>query len=835
MPIASVANLIEELRELDLLSPEQVEALPPIAEAGDLKAVARDLVRRGWFTAYQINQLVHGRGRELFLGPYVFLERLGEGGMGQVFKARHRELARIDAVKVIRKDRLSTPHSLRRFQREVAATTRLDHPNIVRALEAGQAGETWYFAMEYVAGTDLARRLAASGPLPIAEACDYIRQAALGLQHAHEKGLVHRDLKPHNLIVVPPVDGGPFGLLKVLDMGLALITYSEEEALTALTQQGLVMGTADYMAPEQAQNAHAVDIRADLYSLGCTLYHLLTGGAPFPGGTMLEKLMRHRLGEPVLLEMQRPDVPSGVAGVVRCLMAKAPADRIQTPAELVAVLSDQRTYADGPPGHAAAAAPAVMAEPLVEVAPLTESKLTSRPANRKTTVFGPFPVEVQPLPATELEPSPPAPRRRLPRWLPIALAAFGVLIILGILAAVQRPSGRQDPPSSLAVKPPAEPPGAPPAEPPGEAAQAWAALQSLRGEDLRLALLKFRITHPATPQRAMATAWLGRLPSPLDALDPAADPVIRAMPNRPPGLVRVLAAPGKQRTQPVRCVAFSQDGRELVTGHDGEVIVWDLLEGTPSRRLPFQGGEVRRLATSADGQSMAAGGSNGKVQVYKYRGGTRAFGTGTHPILALVFHPTEETLAAADEHGKLCLWNPRDTGRPLAVLFDGGFDTRLLSLAWSPDGRLLVAGGADHKLRAWQVPNPTPAWTDEGHKAWVFAVAFTPDGRSLISGGGGDGTLAISRLTDAGPMKERLLGGESSVVPALSPLPDSSGVFIAHHSGALVLRRLGDGEVLGRWQLPGELRDLSVSSDGRHIAVPLDNGQVWVLRLPPRP
>jgi tRNA A-37 threonylcarbamoyl transferase component Bud32 len=256
--------------------------------------------------------------------------------MGAVFKARNWKLGRIVALKLIRKERLDSPEAVRRFQREVRAAAALDHPNIVHALDADEIRGTHLLVMEYVEGAiDLARLVKANGPLPVAQACEFIRQAALGLQHACDRGLVHRDIKPHNLLLT--ADGT---LVKVLDMGLARLDQSApEDESSTMTQDGMVMGTPDYIAPEQAVESHTVDIRADLYSLGCTFYYLLTGQVPFPGGTFIQKINKHQFEQPQPLEQVRPGVPPGVAGVVRKLMAKLPSARYQTPAELAAVLA----------------------------------------------------------------------------------------------------------------------------------------------------------------------------------------------------------------------------------------------------------------------------------------------------------------------------------------------------------------------------------------------------------------------------------------------------------------------------------------------------------------
>jgi len=202
MPMDSVAGFVDALRQYRLLEPAQLdEATRLQTRFAEPKALARELLQRNWLTAYQINQLFQGRGQDLVLDQYILLERLGEGGMGQVFKARHLHLGRIVALKVIRRERLAKPEAARRFQREILAAAALSHPNIVAALDAGEVGGTHFMVMEFVHGTDLARLVKEHGPLPVAQACDVIRQAALGLQHAFEKGMIHRDIKPHNLLV----------------------------------------------------------------------------------------------------------------------------------------------------------------------------------------------------------------------------------------------------------------------------------------------------------------------------------------------------------------------------------------------------------------------------------------------------------------------------------------------------------------------------------------------------------------------------------------------------------------------------------------------------------
>ncbi|HEV3259868.1 MAG TPA: protein kinase [Gemmataceae bacterium] len=338
MSTISTEAFVDALREHRLLEPGQLDELTTDLQGrfSDPTAFAQEMLGRGWLTPYQVEQLLAARGQDLLLGPYILLDRLGEGGMGQVFQAYQRRLGRTVAVKTIRQDRLRHPGAVHRFQREIRAAAQLNHPNIIHIHDADRAGEIYFFVMEYVVGTDLHQLVERHGPLPAVQACDYIRQAALGLQHAHEHGLIHRDIKPANLLL-----STKGSIIKVLDMGLALLHQDDARRQTSseLTQEGTAMGTVDYMAPEQALDAHGVDTRADIYSLGCTLYHLLAGYPPFSGGTMAQKLLWHQQVDPAGIEHDRADLPEALPGVLRKMIAKRPEDRYQVPAEVVIALA----------------------------------------------------------------------------------------------------------------------------------------------------------------------------------------------------------------------------------------------------------------------------------------------------------------------------------------------------------------------------------------------------------------------------------------------------------------------------------------------------------------
>jgi serine/threonine protein kinase len=236
----SFTAFLDSLHQQPILEPKQLEELDRrLTHLTDLQSLTADLFQRGWLTAHQIAQLARGKGASLILGGFVLLDILGEGGMGRVFKARQRSLNRLVALKVIRPGRLNTPAAQSRFRREVEVIARLDHLHIVHAYDADEVNGIYFLAMEYIDGTDLAR-LAKQGPLPTPLSCDYIRQAALGLQHAYERGMVHRDIKPTNLMLTR------VGVIKILDLGLAhLASEVVGDAQTDLTGTGTVLGTAD--------------------------------------------------------------------------------------------------------------------------------------------------------------------------------------------------------------------------------------------------------------------------------------------------------------------------------------------------------------------------------------------------------------------------------------------------------------------------------------------------------------------------------------------------------------------------------------------------------------
>lgn len=269
---------------------------------------------------------------------YGIVRLIGIGGMGDVYEAIHRKMERKVALKVINRELFQKAEAVNRFHREVKTAAQLSHPNIVTSHDADQAGDHHFMVMEYVDGVDLSHVVKDRGALPVAEACDYIRQAAIGLQHAHERNMVHRDIKPHNLMVTAD------GTIKILDFGLASLTpeaISASDAVEArsdLTAAGTIMGTPDFISPEQAEDARQVDIRSDIYSLGATLYYLLSGRVPFDDGSVMHKLNSHAQVEPAPLDSVRDDVPKELVAIASKMMAKDPDERYLTPKEVADAL-----------------------------------------------------------------------------------------------------------------------------------------------------------------------------------------------------------------------------------------------------------------------------------------------------------------------------------------------------------------------------------------------------------------------------------------------------------------------------------------------------------------
>lgn len=345
----TVEKYLQYLEASQVLAPETVHNFvdqhPGLVQQDDAKMLAREMVRKGLLTVFQADAIYRGRPHNLVLGEYVLQDKIGEGGMGKVFRAVHRRMDRLVALKILMPRMTSSPDAMERFHREVKAAAKLVHPNIVTAYDAGEAGQVHYLVMEFVEGTDLAKRVIKEGALDQEKSIDYTLQAAQGLEYAHKLGMIHRDIKPANLLLRKD------GIVKISDMGLARFHDEQVAKLTrgaspndsqalrsGLTQTGSIVGTVDFMPPEQAINPTGATHLCDIYALGCSLYFLLKRKLMYGGKTLGERILAHRKNPLPSLD----GFPYKLENVFHKMVAKQPEDRYQSMSEVIAALSEFR-------------------------------------------------------------------------------------------------------------------------------------------------------------------------------------------------------------------------------------------------------------------------------------------------------------------------------------------------------------------------------------------------------------------------------------------------------------------------------------------------------------
>ena len=630
----------------------------------------------------------------MVLGPYELLELLGHGGQGVVFKARHQLMDRPVALKIIRNKSLAHPQVIARFLREMKTAARLKHGNAILVHDAGEHGDTLFLAMEYVNGTDLSKLVKQRGPLPVAEACAYACQAAQGLQHAHELHLVHRDVKPSNLLL-----DHEQSVVKILDLGLSRLHQIGRETCVSdlLTSEGELLGTPDYMAPEQIINSHRADIRADIYGLGCTLYYLLTGQPPFPGGSYMQKLMSHTHDAPRPVSTFRADLPDGLERVLDRMLSKDPADRYPAPADAARVLAPFAASAVtvlSPPDGVAAASSA---------APLT-------PATWPIDLAAPLPLV-------------PPRRHRPPVPMTLALLLAGALL-LGLTVHRVR-SGRGGPiiettAPAVAVN---VPPGVDRVIPP---ITGWKAGEVRRFEGHTGAVRSVAFS-PDGRRALSGSGW------------PHGDKTMR--------LWEVASGRELRRfeghTDQVMKVVFSPDGRRALSGSsDRRVRLWDVETGRELRRFEGHTREVDSVAFSPDGQRFLSVGGDRTIRLWDVETGRElyAFAGHTDRVLSVAFSHDGRRALSGGADRTVRLWEVA-SGRELRRF--GEFTGHVNSVAFSPDGRYALSGGGDRTMRLWDVETGRELRRFEGHAGGVSSVAFSPDGLRVLSGGSSDRTVRL--------------------------------------------------------------------------------------------
>jgi serine/threonine-protein kinase len=753
MMIASAQALFDALRTTRVLDRAVVDELARAraGKADDVFSVSHWLVQTGRLTRYQIDQVMLGQGEKLVLGEgpaYRLLEPLGEGGMGQVFKASQHQLGRLVAIKLIRPQLLDTGEEvLQRFRREALAAAQLSHPNIVTIYDYATAGGVPFLVMEFVDGIDLSRLVRRHGPLPVRDACDYIRQAAMGLQHAADHGMVHRDIKPSNLLVTyqnsvagkssariasllrrpgpaepatAPPRPGPGAVVKVLDMGLARFgrpadgeaVVESRTTMMTLTQEGVMIGSPDFIAPEQARNPSGVDIRADLYSLGCTFYYLLSGQPPFPNGTPVEKILSHQLDRPTPLESFRADMPYAVRDVISRLMAKDRDERYRCPSDLVADLAALEQ---------SAATPVPTSRPTVE-APAQPAPVAETPS--PTQVIRVVP---QPQAPSEVPTQPGLIGTRTARPAVALQGHTGVVLGLsfspdnrmlassGVDGVVRVWDLRESPPCD------------------------FASLRGAYGEVTSIAL------PPDRGDLVFAAGYDGKL---------------RRWDWTPPGGEEPsLLASESYRT---RITVFSPDGRLMATAGEGKsVILWN-VNGPEIRRravLKEHQSGVDAVAFAPDNRRLASGGEEGTIRLWevgRFWCSQRGILFGHNgPVLSLAYAASGEFLASGGMDCTVRIWPANGDESARKVSFkDLNGAVRAVQFLGNP-GLLLALAGS--QVTVWDIPKQSKVseWRLEG--AVPYCVAVSPDGRR-VAVGGSDGTISLYELGSNDVAKKGAVG-----------------------------------------------------------------------------
>jgi WD40 repeat protein/tRNA A-37 threonylcarbamoyl transferase component Bud32 len=726
---------------------------------------------------------------------YEIIQLLGRGGMGAVYLARHKVMDRSVALKVISPQYLDNPQAVARFRREVQSAAKLAHPHIVTAHDAEQAGDLHFLVMEYVEGTDLARLLKQQGPLPVAEACEYTRQAALGLQHAFEHGLTHRDIKPHNLMLTAQ------GVVKVLDFGLARLVRPGASA-SELTGENVVMGTMDYIAPEQAQDSRTADTRSDIYSLGCTLFHLLTGQPPFPVGGAVEKVLAHVMMPPPLVTDLRPEAPAELNAVVAKMLAKEPPERYQTPADVAEALA---------PFAKAAAGSAIVRPPL---APPVAA------AGAPTLAFGSLATEAVSAANRQATVAAPAPRlrRRGPHRL---LVALGVLLLLGAGVAVwlttrhgQAPGVAElprtaTPPDERPPQPPSDPPAPEPAQsqPMGPCALVGnpAPLAGLRGWTIETRLPRSGFHGLAYDPKTGRLA-MGSGEGAIRVWDPASGRLL-------------LVLLGHQRE--ITSLAWSPDGATLATtSEDGTTRLWDPMLGRLLRMLSENQGPISSVSWSPDGTQLATGGRAGPIRVWRVADGQpiKQLKGLAFNVRSIVWSPEGSQIAAWGGRDRVCIWNAAsgDVSRQLDTATHVG---------WSPDGkRFATSQGPNLQVR--ELADGKVVWQVKADSYYLMSLAWSPDGKRLACGAHDGATVKIFEAEVGKQLWRQGMGGDVAVAWS----PDSNMVAAGTHSGSQVqLRDAATGKLLRDFVAHGTPGDTAaLAPDGKLLAVSHWPGEVRI-------
>jgi eukaryotic-like serine/threonine-protein kinase len=720
MPVVTASDkFLSALRKSGLLTADQIDGhLAALPAGADPTTIARRFIKAGLLTKFQARCLGEGKGHTLIVAnKYKILDFLGDGGMGQVYLAEHLLMKRRVALKVPPARKLADPARLARFIREARVLAALDHPNIVRAHDLEQFGKLYMLAMEYVDGPNLSTLVADHGRRPTGQAAHYIAQAAQGLQHAHEAGWVHRDIKPANLLV------DPTGVVKVLDLGLAFLLGDEAESLTRKYDENAVLGTADYLAPEQAIDSHDVDIRADIYSLGATFYYLLTGRTMFDCATVTQKLMAHQVTDPPPVADFRPDMPAGLQAVLTKMIAKDRDHRYQTPAEVAQALLPFATDGNlAPPSRAGKSAPPRRTgeQPLAST---VHARSRSGATTRK--LVSPLGARVRGWLArrdwlTRRDWRPKAIgtwARQLathPDWRVKAGAGAGVAAVLLLTGLLSAYVFRGHTVAAGAPVGPTLTPAAPKALVAGAGERLVFQAHTGPAESVRI-----------LPDGRFVTGGDDKL---IRVWDPTGRQVLRQLHGHTETLRGLTLVPGDSR------LAVS-------TARDASIRLWDIDAGIEVRKFVGHVGQVWWADVSPDCRQILSCGADKTVRVWNLQTGkqVRKMVGHTDGVTFALFLPDGRRAVSCGHDKTVRLWDTQagvelNSYRLPAVAY---------RMSLTPDGRRAVVGSRA-AVHVWDVESGMAMQfeTPMEAKAFIEHGRFSPDGRWLLAGGS-DGTVHI--------------------------------------------------------------------------------------------
>ena len=667
------------------------------------------------------------------VGAYELVERIGRGGMGTVYRAVHTRLKRPAAVKILRADRIGYHGTVARFFREMEAVGRLDHPNLVRAYDAGESDGQFFLAMELVVGVHLRRIVGAQGPLRLPDACETVRQAACGLCNAHEHGLVHRDVKPSNLMVTGD------GTVKLLDLGLArLADGPATEGENTVTDQ--ILGSGDYLAPEQGEDPRQADARSDLYSLGCVLYFLLAGRAPFDDtrhNTFGRKLLAHATEKVPDIARLRPGVPLGLARLLKRMLAKKPGDR---PKDMAEVVQAMEPWSEG--ANLALLVGRSMAENKPPAREWPEPDTLARGASNET--------------ARERKSDEEAVRRRgrSRRRISTTLLVAGLGAAV-VAAATALPRTRVEHPMPERL---------------GAAAmvQRPAPLAGVNGWTLETRGGRSPVTHLAL--------------SPDDALLAAGDATggVRVWRTATGDLVRLLIEP-----EPVRALTWLPDGRQLAVAA-GTLRLWDVETGQHVWQAPLAESEAATALDHSADDTLASGHRNGEVRLWNLSEQRLLSVLPAHAttVTAVRFSADGSRLATGEKGRAICLW-AMPTGRLLKRLPDAE-PGPIRRLAWSPDATRLASCGGGRHVTIWDEAEAFRPRREDAASQPVGDLGWSHDGKRFFSVSGGEQGMEFAVLWDGDvrrPIHRPLMAPNAATAMAWSR--DAKTIYCGLRTGEL--------------------------------------------------